>query len=189
LKASWAALAAAGLSLAAVGASLWISQNIFETIPHVEDEFANLWQAKVMASGRIALPSPPEPESLLVPFVVDDHGWRFGKYPPGWPAALAIGAWLGFRIGNHSWRGCGLVGLSTGLAVGRELAASGILPASFRCLMLSGSLMPILSIVLTWFDAAWFDRLPRAPARRAVPKALVIAASGLDGPSGAHNAH
>src|SRR3990172_8036047 len=77
-------VAAAALALLTTAVSLWIAVDIFETIPHVEDEFAYLWQAKVMAGRRIALPSPPEPESFLVPFVVDHQGIRFGKYSPGW---------------------------------------------------------------------------------------------------------
>ena len=56
MTARHAGLAAGLLSLLAVGVSLWTSHNIFETIPPVEDEFAILWQAEVMASGRIALP-------------------------------------------------------------------------------------------------------------------------------------
>ncbi|NJN44595.1 MAG: hypothetical protein HC806_07670, partial [Anaerolineae bacterium] len=33
----------------------------------------------------------------MIPFVVDHEGQRFGKYPLGWPAMLAIGIKLGMR--------------------------------------------------------------------------------------------
>ena len=59
-------------------ASAVVSDHVFERIPHIEDEFANLWQAEVMADGQITLPSPPYPRSFLVPFVVDYQGSRFG---------------------------------------------------------------------------------------------------------------
>ncbi len=72
---------ALALAVVAAIASAWVSASYFERIPHLEDEFANLWEADVMATGRIALPSPPQPESFLVPFVVDHDGLRFGKYP------------------------------------------------------------------------------------------------------------
>ena len=52
-------------------------------MPHLEDEIAYVWQAQALAGGAIKLPSPPEPKSFLVPFVVDYDGFRFGKYPPG----------------------------------------------------------------------------------------------------------
>ena len=75
-------------------ASAVVSDRVFERIPHIEDEFANLWQAEVMADGQITLPSPTYTRSFLVPFVVDYQGRRFGKYAPGWPATLSLGARL-----------------------------------------------------------------------------------------------
>jgi 4-amino-4-deoxy-L-arabinose transferase-like glycosyltransferase len=166
-------------------ASAWIAADIFEDLPHIEDEFAYLWQAHVMASGRIALPSPPEPESFLVPFVVDHDGLRFGKYPPGWPAALAIGA----AAGATSWVNPMLAGLAVWLTyrLGRRLAgdAAGLLAAlltaaSPMLLMLSGTLMPhMLSLTLTvgWM-LAWFDLfLPRADVARG-PRGPRILAAG-----------
>ncbi len=64
----------------------------FERLPHLEDEVAYLFQAKTLALGRLTVPSPAQPDSFWTPFVLDDHGLRFGKYPPGWPAMLALGA-------------------------------------------------------------------------------------------------
>ncbi len=87
---------ALGISLLAGGLTLAVTQNIFEGIPHLEDEYAYLWEARVMARGEIKMPSPSCPRCFLVPFVVDYQGFRFGKYPPGWPAALS----LAVRLGN-----------------------------------------------------------------------------------------
>ena len=33
----------------------------------------------------------------MVPFVVDYQGWRFGKYPLGFPVLLSFGIRLGLR--------------------------------------------------------------------------------------------
>ncbi|MGD2207486.1 MAG: glycosyltransferase family 39 protein, partial [Anaerolineae bacterium] len=63
----------------------------FERLPHLEDEVAYLFQAKTMAMGRLTVPSPSHPDSFWTPFVLDHRGRRFGKYPPGWPAVLALG--------------------------------------------------------------------------------------------------
>jgi hypothetical protein len=75
-------------SLLAVLVSYFVTDRVFERMPHIEDEMAYVWQAQAMARGRLTLPSPPSSESFLVPFVVDFHGQRFGKYPLGWPAML-----------------------------------------------------------------------------------------------------
>ncbi len=144
-----------------------VSTDIFERIPHVEDEFAILWQAKVMAEGDITMASPREPKAFLVPFVVDYDGQRFGKYLPGWPAALSLGTrfelywlinplfaalsiWLVYRIGStiaNPW--VGLVG-------------AGLMLSSPMFLMLSGTLMSHnFSLFLTSvFSLAWFKLFP-----------------------------
>ena len=145
-------------------ASAFVSDRVFERIPHIEDEFANLWQAEVMADGQITLPSPTYPRSFLVPFVVDYQGSRFGKYAPGWPATLSLGArlgvpwlvnpilggfavWLVYRLGSK------IVGRGVGM-----LAAL-LTGTSPMFLMLSGTLMSHnLSLFSTIsFSLAWLD--------------------------------
>lgn len=84
------------LALLATGAVAYFA---FERLPHLEDEVAYLFQAKTMALGHLTVPSPAYPASFWIPFVLDYQGRRFGKYPPGWPAMLALGeragaAWL-----------------------------------------------------------------------------------------------
>lgn len=173
------------LALAASAASAWVAVRLLERLPHLEDEFAYLWQAHVMAQGDTSIPSPDEPASFLVPFVVDYHGDRFGKYPPGWPAALAIGAragvawlvnpllaglavWLTFRLGEKI----------SGPLVG--LLAALLLGCSPMFLMLSGSyLSHTFAVVLTLaLSLAWID-LFLEPRSRAAPAALLVALIGL----------
>jgi hypothetical protein len=72
-----------------------ISQGIFERTPHVEDEAAYLFQAQVLAQGRLKVPTPPYPASYWSPFVLDFQGQRFGKYPPGYPLLLSLGVRAG----------------------------------------------------------------------------------------------
>ncbi len=174
------------MALAATAACAWVAWNIFEAIPHLEDEFAHLWQAEVMADGRIYLESPPAPRSFLVPFVVDYEGRRFGKYPPGWPAALSLGvragvpwlvnpilaglsAWLIYRLGSKVFtRGIGLM-------------AEGLSLLSPMLLMLSGSLMGHnLSLFLaSAFWLAWLDLFGGRVRRARVPVWLLVSAAGL----------
>jgi 4-amino-4-deoxy-L-arabinose transferase-like glycosyltransferase len=72
-----------------------ISWDVFEQIPHVEDEAAYLFQAQVFALGRLSVPTPPYPSAYWSPFVLDYQGQRFGKYPPGYPLLLSLGVGLG----------------------------------------------------------------------------------------------
>jgi len=156
----------AAFVLAILGAvlSLWVSSSVYGRLPHLADEFAFLWEAEVMAEGRIELPTPFEPRSFLVPFVVDHEGHRFGKYTPGWPAALSLGArleapwvvnailagfsiWLIYRLGSKV----------AGEWVGLLAAALSISSPMF--LMLSGSLLShTFSLFLTCvFSLAWLE--------------------------------
>jgi hypothetical protein len=76
----------------------FVSISVYGSIPHIEDEMAFVWQARLLVRGHLSIPSPqPNPSSFLVPFVVDYHGLRFSKYPPGWPVVLAFGEWLNIR--------------------------------------------------------------------------------------------
>jgi hypothetical protein len=155
---------AIALSLLAIVVTAWISLHIFEGIAHLEDEFAYIWQAQVIARGELVTPSPPEPKSFLVPFVVDYHGLRFGKYPLGWPALLALGERLGLRwlvnpllAGLGVWLTYRLGSKILGKTVG--LLAAGLTLTSPFFLMNSGGLLshPWGLVLSTAFVIAWLD--------------------------------
>ena len=176
------------LALSGLVITAWVSDAVFERIPHIEDEFAYLWQAEVMAEGQISQPSPEKPRAFLVPFVVDHEGQRFAKYPPGWPAALSIGAlvdlpwlvnsllagfslWLIYRLGTKL--------LGRGLGLLAELLTL----SSPMFLMLSGSLLShTLSLFLALaFQLAWLDSFPLRGVSReqwAPDKLILIAGAG-----------
>jgi hypothetical protein len=179
----WRQLALA-VSVLAVLLAGWSSTQVFEGLPHLEDEFANLWQAQVMAQGEIRQPSPAEPKSFIIPFVVDFNGQRFGKYPPGWPALLSLAA----GVGATAWLNPLLAGLAVWftfrlgrrwLPPGLALLAASLLALSPMALMLSGSLMSHnLSLLLTLcFSLSWLD-LFTPPAEGNVPRWLLAAVAG-----------
>jgi len=170
----------------AILAAAWVALFVYKQTPHIEDEFAYFWQAEVMAQGRLTLPSPVEPESQLVPFVIDFQGQRFGKYPPGWPALLSLGA----RLGMVSWVNPLLAGAAVWLLYrlgsrmmnrNMGLLASLLLVTSPMFLMLAGSLMAHLwSLVLVLvFSLAWFELfLTDEVSEAGLEQALRIAAAG-----------
>ncbi len=149
-------------SLIAVLTAYVISERIFEQIPHLEDEMAYVWQAQALARGHLTVPSPPEPKSFLVPFVVDYEGRRFGKYPPGWPAVLVIGELLVLR----AWINPLLSGLGIWLIyqLGKKvmgetvgLITAGLTITSPLFLMNSGMLLshPLGLVLTAGFCLAW----------------------------------
>lgn len=152
------------LSLLAVMAAYWVAVRFFEAMPHIEDEIAFVWQAQVIADGHLTIPSPPQSKSFLIPFVVDFNGQRFGKYPLGWPALLAVGeffnirtlvnpllaglgVWLVYRLGKRVF----------GETVG--LLSAGLTLTSPFFMMNSGSLLshPFGLVLSAAFALAWLD--------------------------------
>lgn len=161
----------------ALAATLSITWGVFEAMPHIEDEFANYFQAQVFASGQLWAASPPHPDSFFIPFVIDLNGRRFAKYPPGFAAALA----LGVRAGVH-WLVNPLIGALTLVvlyAIGRNLfdAETGLLAAMLGMLSpmflgLSSTLLahPLTALCLLIFTWAYFTCL--SPAARRLPPAI-----------------
>lgn len=82
--------AGTGLVLAAL-----IASSLLGRIPHIQDDMAFLFQAKILALGRLWAPAP----SLLQVFndehLLVYHGHWFSKFLPGWPLLLAAGVVLG----------------------------------------------------------------------------------------------
>ena len=66
--------------------------------PTTSDEVAQLWQARILLSGRLWLPADPNPEFFSIDNIVDRGRW-YSQFPIGGPAVLALAtlahaAWL-----------------------------------------------------------------------------------------------
>ena len=96
------------LCICSLIANFRVAASVFEDLPHLEDEITYTWQAKVIADGSLRIPSPQSTVSFQVPFVIDHLGWRFGKYPPGFPVLLSFGV----RLGVRDWINPGIAALS-----------------------------------------------------------------------------
>jgi hypothetical protein len=84
-----------GLAVVTGGAATYAMLGVFAGNPHLVDEMAQLFHARVFASGRLAAPAPEPTEFFLMThtFLVDS-GW-VSQYPPGHPALLALGLAFG----------------------------------------------------------------------------------------------
>lgn len=152
------------LSLLAILLSAWVAYGIYEGLAQLEDEYAYQWQAQTLVKGEIKIPSPPEPERFIVPFVIDFEGERFGKYPLGWPVMLSFGervglarlfnpllaglaVWLIYRLGQK------LLGDKVGLLAGGLTMISPLfLTYTGSILSHTWGLVLSLSLALSWLD-------------------------------------
>lgn len=166
------------LAIAGFLTSALVTQRVFEEVPHIEDEVAYVWQAKAIDEGHLTIPTPPHNRSYVVPFIVDYLGERFSKYPPGWPALLAIAIRLGLRV----WINPLLAGLGVWLTyqLGKRIfgefvgvLAAGLTVTSPFFLLNSGSLLShpfglVLSslFALGWLESFWDDTADKTVENR-----------------------
>ncbi|MCA9881659.1 MAG: hypothetical protein KC708_01755 [Anaerolineae bacterium] len=160
----WQSAAAVVLALMSFLLSAYFSHATFEQLPHLEDEMAYLYQARIFARGQLTIDIPQPSLSYWQPFLIDDTstGQRGGKYPPGWPLLLAFG-----EIAGQLWIvNALLASLLTSLtfAVGRTwfdpdvgLFAALLVAFSPMVMLLNASLMAhtlalvcVMAILLLW---------------------------------------
>jgi hypothetical protein len=130
--------------LSALAARL-VSHFALRDVAHVMDEVAYLFEAKVIATGHLTAPVAL-PRAAFNAWFIDDGVARFGIFPPGWPAVLAIGV----RLAIVPWINP-LLHFATVVLVGRagsrlggprlELAASLLYALSPQAVLLAASLM------------------------------------------------
>jgi 4-amino-4-deoxy-L-arabinose transferase-like glycosyltransferase len=161
-----------------------ISGRVFERLPHLEDEMAYLFQARIFAKGDVVAPTPDNHGAYWQPFVIrnPEDGVRFGKYHPGWPALLAIGILLGQAWVMNGFFASLTVCLTYRL--GREIfdedvGLIGALLVTFSpmALLLNGTLMSHTSALCfstVFIYGYWRTTQPRHPIRWAVMAGIAI---------------
>lgn len=83
------------LALIIFALTVHIAVDVLQGVPHVQDSITYLFQAQTLARGHLAAPAPPLPEAFEQEFLLVRDGRWFGKYPPGYPAVLALGVLAG----------------------------------------------------------------------------------------------
>lgn len=172
-KSSFPQLIIIGLMLFSFFMSALISRTVFERLPHLEDEVAYLFQARVFAEGQIVADIEAPVTAYWQPFVISYHdtGNRFSKYTPGWSAVLAIGEAMGQAWVINAFFSALTVAVVYRL--GREvynvdvgLIASALIAFSPMALLLNASLMNHTSALFffTMFIYAYW-RLSRGKHR------------------------
>jgi 4-amino-4-deoxy-L-arabinose transferase-like glycosyltransferase len=157
------------LTLAGLAAGAAVAWGVFERVPHLEDEITYLFQARTLARGALWAPAPPVRRAFFAPFVLVYGDKWIGKYPPGWPALLALGelvgaGWLvnpalgGLAAALTYWLGRDLFGREVGALAGTLTVTSPMF------LILCGSLMSHpAALVMTLLFALAYLRADRSP--------------------------
>jgi hypothetical protein len=164
-----------GLMALALGAGAMagaVSHQVLGGSPHVADEVSYAFQGRVLAGARLALAPPPLPSLFGYENVIlDGHRW-VSKYPPGWPAMLALGwlvgvPWLAGPLALAAavlaagWLGTELHGPRIGLLAAGLLAVS-----PFALLMGAGWLAHTPALALGLGCLAALARARRPPRGR-----------------------
>jgi hypothetical protein len=68
---------------------------VFDGLPLHVDSMTQAVQARIFASGRLWLETPEHPEFTSTMHMLDRAGRTYSQFPPGWPAALAVGTVIG----------------------------------------------------------------------------------------------
>lgn len=92
------AVVTAAIFLLAFGAFLasgWLCSLMLGRMPHVPDEIAYTFQARIFASGRLWIRPPAIPELFAFDHIVVFGDRWCSIYPPGWPLLLAVAEPLG----------------------------------------------------------------------------------------------
>ncbi len=160
------------LCLAVFILSAAVAWGVYGDMPHLEDEHANYFQAKVFAHGDLTAAAPrAQPRAFFIPFIIPLNRQLFSKYPPGYSLLLAPGALIG-----QPWIINALASVLTVLAVyllGRDLfdANTGLLAAALGAIapmfvLLSGALLSHVATMALLTLFAWgFVRARRLDER------------------------
>jgi hypothetical protein len=179
------------LTLVSFGLALHVALAVLEGMPHVQDSVTYLFQAQTLARGALTAPAPPlaGPDGsahFAQEFLLVRDGRWFGKYPPGYPALLAVGVLVGAPWLVNPLLAAATIPLlyaltrtiytkNTGRRVTGALAAL-LLAASPFFLIMSGSLMShaaelfwTLLFMVAWVRATrrWAGRVSRPTHPRA----------------------
>lgn len=86
---------AVGFTLSTIIVAAGVALRVDRALPTIEDTVTYLFQARTLALGRLWVPIPHHLAFFARPFVIAENGHWFGKYPPGWPMLMSIGAVFG----------------------------------------------------------------------------------------------
>ena len=129
---------------------------VFDRIPHVVDSIAQLFHAKIFATGKLTVPSPPMPGFFEMVHMINNGQW-YSQFPPGHAALLALGVLPGVPWLINPLLGSGTVVLIYRLGV--ELYGEGIGRVSALLALVSPFLLFMSAEMMNHTSAMFFFSL------------------------------
>ena len=83
------------VALLSVAVAVLLNVTVYERHPHVPDEVVYLIHGRYFAEGLLGLAPPPVPAGFDLDLMLLAGERWYSPVPPGWPLALAVGAFLG----------------------------------------------------------------------------------------------
>lgn len=149
----------------------WFAYYIFLHMPHIQDEIAMQFQAKILATGRLWAPAPKIAEFFDCEFILNNNGKWYGKYFIGQALFLVPGVWIGATWLIHPLLAGVAVWLTYALGtslwserLGR-LAALVITIAPFRVVIFAMHLGHASSLIMLGFFALAVVKVVQNPRR------------------------
>lgn len=149
------------ISAVALVTYLGVAQWVFSGVPLHLDELAQVIQARIFAQGRLYLDAPAYPEFTSLLHVLDSGGKWYTQFPPGGPALLLPGVWLGAAwlsgpvTGALGVRVFWSIVTRTEGRIGVALSATLLFAFAPFVLFMSGSHMNHVSALLFALVSAW----------------------------------
>ncbi|MCX7014429.1 MAG: glycosyltransferase family 39 protein [Candidatus Sumerlaeota bacterium] len=142
---------------------------LYQNIPYTGDGASALFEAHLMAMGRLKLPSPEFPEFFMGTGIIVDNGW-YSMYPPGHSLLLAAGVFL-----HVPW----LVGALSGAATAALVYSVGARWFGKRC----GALAALLLMT----SPQWLAMSPSCMSHTTASLWLAVALAALCWSEGGHS--
>jgi hypothetical protein len=84
-----------GLGAVTLALALWVATSLLDGRPLLIDEIIQVYQARLLALGRLWNPAEPHQEFFSSLHLVEQDGRVYGQFPMGGPAMLALGTLIG----------------------------------------------------------------------------------------------
>lgn len=126
----------AGIAALAWVLYAWVARELFAGRPLLIDEIVQVFQARMLATGRFWTPAAPYPEFFGSLNLVEQAGRIYGQFPMGGPAMLALGTLVGAEwLVGPVFGACGV--LAFGALVRRIEPRPGVALGAILCFALA----------------------------------------------------
>ncbi len=150
---------AVSMAVISTALAIWFAWAVFFFRASTTDELAQLWHARILLTGRWALPVDPDRAFFALDTVVDNTRW-FSQFPIGGPMLLAVGSLVGapwlinaLATGASAAAMYGFARHAYGESEARVIAF--VMAVAPSVTMMGGTMMNHTPVLLLWTVVLW----------------------------------